>query len=49
MVETYEQASGQHLNKEKASILFSHNTKEQIRRQILSAFDLQATLCIEKY
>lgn len=35
ILELYEVVSGQCLNEQKTSILFSGNTKQQVRRQIL--------------
>jgi hypothetical protein len=46
---SYEQASGQRLNKEKTSIFFSQNTVEGTRQQILQASGVQATNNFEKY
>lgn len=41
--------SGKRLNRDKTSIFFSRNTKEDIKQQILAASGLQATQCFEKY
>jgi hypothetical protein len=45
----YEQASGQRLNMEKTSILFSTNTPDSDRSQLLQASGVQASNCVEKY
>jgi hypothetical protein len=49
VLDIYEQASGQRLNKEKTSIFFSRNTKDDIKRQILLDVGVHATNCFEKY
>jgi hypothetical protein len=49
ILDRYEKASEQRLNKEKTSISFSPNMKAEITSQILSVSGLKATQCFEKY
>jgi hypothetical protein len=49
VLDTYESASGQCLNKEKTSIFFSRNTSDAIRLQITSLSGVQPTQCFDKY
>lgn len=49
ILEVYEGASGQCLNEQKTSILFSSNTKQQVRRQILEAVGARLSGNCEKY
>lgn len=48
VLDMYEQALGQRLNKEKTSIFFSRNTLISVKRQILQDFGVRATNCFEK-
>jgi len=45
----YKDASRQRLDKEKASIFFSRNTKGPVIRQILLDSEVEAINCFEKY
>jgi hypothetical protein len=49
ILETYEKALGQKLNRSKTSIFFSRNTKRGTRDHILSVASLTTTRCYEKY
>ncbi|XP_042962379.1 uncharacterized protein LOC122296642 [Carya illinoinensis] len=49
VLEVYGKASGQVLNKEKSSILFSKNTQTACRTQILQQAGVKATSNLEKY
>jgi hypothetical protein len=49
LLEDYEAASGQKLNKEKTSIFFSRNTSEEKKDEISRLSGLSATQCYEKY
>jgi hypothetical protein len=49
LLEEYEVASGQKLNKEKTSIFFSRNTSTEKKEEISSLSGLNATQCYEKY
>lgn len=45
----YEAASGQKVSREKTSVFFSRNTKDEIRQNILLAIGVSATNRYEKY
>jgi hypothetical protein len=45
----YEKASGQKLNREKTSLFFSRNTKEEAKSFILSTAGVSSTHKFEKY
>lgn len=49
ILEKYEAASGQKLNREKTSIIFSRNTSSPKREEISRISGLNATQCYEKY
>lgn len=49
ILDTYEKASGQKLNKNKTSIFFSRNTKAEARTHILSVAGTSSTRGYEKY
>jgi hypothetical protein len=49
ILERYEEASGQKLNKDKTSIIFSRNTSQEKRDEISRLSGLCATQCYEKY
>ena len=49
VLDRYEMAFGQKLNKEKMSIFFSHNTSVEKRKEITRLLGLQATDKYEKY
>lgn len=49
ILEKYEEASGQKLNKDKMSIFFSRNTSPEKREEISRLSGLSATQCYEKY
>jgi hypothetical protein len=49
ILDKYEEASGQKLNKEKTSLFFSKNTSEERRREISQLFGLQDTRSYDKY
>jgi hypothetical protein len=49
IMDKYEVASGQKLNKEKSSLFFSRNTSEEKREEISHLSGLQATQKYEKY
>lgn len=49
LLELYEHASGQRLNKEKTSIFFSNNTKQESRDIITSIVGIRTTWSYEKY
>ncbi|XP_042952124.1 uncharacterized protein LOC122289210 [Carya illinoinensis] len=49
LLDTYELASGQRLNKEKTSILFSRNTKDEARDLITQMAGVQSSLPYGKY
>ncbi|XP_042950131.1 uncharacterized protein LOC122282245 [Carya illinoinensis] len=49
LLDTYEQASGQRLNKEKALILFSKNTKAEARDLITQVAGIQSSQPYDKY
>jgi hypothetical protein len=49
VLEGYEKASGQKLNREKTSIFFSWNTKVEAKSLILSAAGVNSTTRYEKY
>jgi hypothetical protein len=49
ILDTYEKASGQKLNREKTSIFFSKNTKAEFREYIASIFGVSITTQFEKY
>jgi hypothetical protein len=49
ILEVYEKASGQKINKEKTSIFFSRNTNRAFRDHISSIIGITATKCYEKY
>jgi hypothetical protein len=49
ILERYEEASGQKLNKTKTSIIFSRNTSQEKRDEISRLSGLCATQCYEKY
>jgi hypothetical protein len=43
VLDDYEKASGQKLNKGKTSLFFNHNTREDMRAQILSVAGISST------
>jgi hypothetical protein len=45
----YEDASGQMVNKEKTSIMFSPNTSKHVRHQVLTALGVEHTAKNKKY
>ena len=49
LLESYEVASGQRLNKEKTSIFFSTNTREETMEIITSIARMRGTTSYEKY
>jgi hypothetical protein len=49
ILEKYEEASGQKLNKDKTSIFFSRNTSPEKKEEISRLSGLSATQCYEKY
>ena len=49
ILEIYENASGQKINRDKTFIFFSKNTKSCTREQILTASGVSSTSCYEKY
>jgi hypothetical protein len=49
LLEDYEAASGQNLNKEKTSIFFSQNTSVAKEEEITRLSGLKANQCFEKY
>jgi hypothetical protein len=49
VLEVYEQASGQKLNRDKTSIFFSKNTKREVKEILLSAVGVHVTTRFEKY
>jgi hypothetical protein len=49
VLEIYEKASGQKLNREKTSIFFSKNTNTAVKNHLLSIAGVSTTLRYEKY
>jgi hypothetical protein len=49
LLDKYEAASGQKLNKDKTSIYFSRNTSPEKRTEISQLSGLQVTQCYDKY
>lgn len=49
LIDKYEVASGQKLNKDKTSLFFSRNTSDEKREEITHLSGLQATQKYEKY
>jgi hypothetical protein len=49
VLDDYEKASGQKINKNKTSLFFSRNTKEEVKNQILSIAGISSTQRYEKY
>lgn len=49
VIDTYEQASGQKLNKKKASIFVSRSTSAANRRRVTKISRVQSTQCFDKY
>ncbi|KAF5443003.1 hypothetical protein F2P56_035600 [Juglans regia] len=49
LLDTYKKASGQRLNKEKTSILFSRNTQEETKEIVTSIAGIRGTNSCEKY
>jgi hypothetical protein len=49
VLDDYEKASGQKINKNKTSLFFSRNTKEDVKNQILSVAGISSTQRYEKY
>jgi hypothetical protein len=49
ILDVYERASGQKINKEKTSIFFSRNTKQETKDHILSIAGVNSTNSYEKY
>jgi hypothetical protein len=49
VLEVYEQASGQKLNRDKTSIFFNKNTKMEVKEVLLLAVGVNATTSFEKY
>jgi hypothetical protein len=49
LLELYEKASGQKLNREKTSLLFSKNTPQAVKDQLVNLVGVTPTSCFEKY
>jgi hypothetical protein len=49
ILETYEKASGQHLNMEKTSLFFSINTPEAIKQEIIALSGIPSTQRYDHY
>jgi len=49
ILEVYEQASGQVINRDKSSVMFSPNTSEQIRCQVRSNLSIGCEARSERY
>jgi hypothetical protein len=49
LLELYEKASGQKLNREKTSLLFSKNTPQVVKDQLVNLVGVTPTSCFEKY
>ena len=49
ILEIYENAFGQHLNKEKTSLFFSHNTPEAKKQEILALSGIPSTQSYDHY
>jgi hypothetical protein len=49
ILQVYEDASGQVINRDKSSILFSPNTNERIRRQVRSNLSIECEIGCERY
>lgn len=49
LLETYEQSSGQRLNKEKTSIFFSKNTRPEAKELILAVAGIKSSQSYDKY
>lgn len=49
ILQLYEQASGQQLNREKTSIFFSKNTHPETRAHLMNVAGIGSTQCDEKY
>ena len=45
----YEDCSGQTINKDKSSIMFSMNTSEEVKRDLMTALEIRSKARIEKY
>ena len=49
LLELYERASGQKLNREKTSLLFSKNTPQAAKEHLVNLVGVNPTSCFEKY
>ncbi|GJN25307.1 hypothetical protein PR202_gb13118 [Eleusine coracana subsp. coracana] len=45
----YEECSGQMINKEKSSVMFSRNTKEEVKSAVMNKMGITAEVMNEKY